>query len=216
MNKTRFGLMAVTAAILALFVGRVLSQEGEKKKDQPPGMPGAGQMSPDEMAKMQKWMATTQPSAHHKHLEHFVGQWDTTMKIWMSGPDGPPMESEGTSTVMWVLGGRYLQEEMKGEIMGMPYEGLGLTGYDNYKNMYMSSWASNADTQFLTMTGARHPKTGIFTFYGAMDEAGIDVHGRTVKYTNKILDKDRHVFSSIDLHAGDDYKVVEISYTRKK
>lgn len=209
-----FALMAVGVVLSAGMLNRVLSQEEEKKKDAPPaGMP---QMSAEDMAKMQKWMATMNPGEHHKHLEHFVGEWEWVMKMWMSGPEGPAMETKGTSSIRWILGKRYIQEEFKGQMMGMPYEGIGLTGYDNYKNLYVSSWASNMDTQYITQMGSRNPKTGVFTFYGTMDEPALDVRGRTVKYVTRIVDKDHHVFSVYDLHAGDDYRVFEVSYTRKK
>ena len=156
------------------------------------------------------------PGEHHKHLEHFVGTWDTVTSMWMSGPDGPATESKGTSTVKWILGGRFILEEHHGLMMGMPYEGLGMTGYDKFKNLYVGSWSSNMDTQLLTMRGMRHPKTGEFTFYGEMDEPTLQVYGRTVKYVNRIVSPDKHVFTIYDLHAGDDYKVIEITYQRRK
>ena len=43
-----------------------------------------------------------------------------------------------------------------------------------------------------------------------------DVIGRTVKFQTKVVDNDTHVFSIYDLHAGDDYKVVEVTYKRRK
>jgi hypothetical protein len=52
----------------------------------------------------------------------------------------PPTETKGTSSVKWVLGGRYLMEQTRGTIMGQPHEGIGITGYDNYKNMYVATW----------------------------------------------------------------------------
>ncbi len=107
-------------------------------------------------------------------------------------------------------------DEHKGTMMGQPYEGIGMTGYDNYRNMYFSSWCSNMQTNMLTMAGMRHPKTGVFTYYGEMDEPALKVVGRTVKYVTSIIDKDHYVFDIIDLHAGDDYKVVQISYERVK
>ena len=177
---------------------------------------GAPAMSAEDIAMMQEWMKLAAPGEHHKHLEHFVGNWDTTTKMWMGGPGSNAMESKGTSTVKWVLGGRYTMEEHHGSMMGMPYEGLGLTGYDNVKNLYVSTWSSNMDTQLLTMMGSRHPETGIFTFYGKMDEPSMNVHGRTVKYVTQIVDPNKHVFTIYDLHVSDDYKVIEITYERKK
>ena len=47
-----------------------------------------------------------------------------------------------------------------------------------------------------------------------MDEPMLDVIGRTVKYVTRIISEDEHVFSIYDLHAGDDYKVLEITFKR--
>ena len=65
------------------------------------------------------------------------------------------------------------------------------------------------------MKGTCDPSGKVFTFYGEMDEPMIDVRGRMVKYVNRIIDDKKHVFEIYDLHAGPDYKVVEITYERK-
>jgi hypothetical protein len=170
---------------------------------------------------MKKWQAIASPGEHHKHLETFVGTWDLAIKIWMGGAGTPATESEGTSTVRWVLGKRFLLEEMAAEMNMGPmgrqeFEGLGLGGYDNYENMYVNCWADTMGTQLLTMRGTRHPITGVFTAYGEMDEPMLDMQDRMVKYVTRVINEDKHVFEMYDLPAGDDYKVMEITYTRRK
>lgn len=199
----------VLIAITALISTQVFSQnESGETASQP-------QMTAEQLAEMQMWAKIGMPSEHHKHLNYFIGKWNTTTKMWMGGPGSDVMESQGTSNIRWVLDGRMLLDEHKGSMMGLPYEGIGMTGYDNYRNMYFSSWCSNMQTNMLTMTGKRHPDTGIFTYYGEMDEPSIKVIGRTVKYVTRIINENKYVFDIIDLHAGDDYKVIEITYTRK-
>lgn len=180
------------------------------------GQEPADGMTAEQQAMMVEWAKIAAPSDHHKHLDHFVGDWKTKTKMYMGGPGSSAMESEGTSEIKWVLDGRFIQDHHKGTMMGQPYEGFGMTGYDNYRNMYISSWYSNMGTNVLTMTGMRNPKTGNFTYYGEMDEPGLKVIGRTVKYVTKIIDADHHTFEIIDLHAGDDYTVIKIDYTRVK
>jgi len=207
-------MFAAVAIVLALTATGLSQDESDKKKahgDAPPGQPAAP--SPEQM---QKWVATMSPGVHHKYLEQFVGTWKTQSKMWMAGPGSQPMVSSGVSTIKWVLGGRFIMEEHTGQMMGQPYEGIGLTGYDNYQNMYTFSWYNSMSTATVTGRGTRHPGTGVFTFYGPMDEPMIDVHNRTVKYVTRFIDKDTHVLDIIDLHAGDDYKVIEITYTRDK
>ncbi len=101
-------------------------------------------------------------------------------------------------------------------MMGMPYEGVGMMGYDNYKNLYVGTWYSNMGTEMLQMAGARNPESGVVTMYGTMDEPPLSIHGRMVKYVTTRKDNDHFTFEIIDLHASDDYKVIEINYTRRK
>jgi len=198
------GVVLIGMAVLAAGQGADQKPEGQQQPD------------PAEQARMMaEWMKLATPGEHHKHLEYFVGKWKSKTKVWMGGPGTPAMESEGTSEVTWVLGGRFIMDQYKGTFMGQPQEGIALTGYDNFRNMYKTTFVSNMGTEMLTMTGMRHPKTGVFTFYGQMDEPMLKVTGRTVKYTYRIVDPDNYVFSIIDLHAGDDYKVVEVTYARE-
>ena len=208
-KKSWIAVIAIGVCILA--TSHVLSQDTGDKA--PEGEPA---MSAEDMAHMQEYMKLMQPGEPHKHIQYFIGTWDTITKIWMGGPATPPTSSTGMSTFVSVLDGRWVKEEHSGSMMGMPYNGMGMTGYDNYKKLYVGTWFSNMGTEMLQMAGARHPKTGVLTMYGTMDEPQLGVHGRTVKYLTTPTDDDHFTFSIIDLHAGDDYKVIEIVYTRRK
>jgi len=210
--KRRSNVMTIGLIIGSVVVGGIVvrAQMGQGGEDQP------ATMTPEQQAMMAEWARISTPGDAHKHLNYFVGRWKTKSKIYMGGPGSPAMESDGESNMKWVLGGRFIMDEYTGSMMGMPYEGIGLTGYDNYRNLYVSSWCSNQGTNMLTMAGMRHPETGVFTYYGEMDEPGLNVTGRTVKYVTRIVDPDHFLFEIIDLHAGDDYKVIELSYARIK
>ncbi|MHC5111264.1 MAG: DUF1579 family protein [Planctomycetota bacterium] len=199
-----FGLCGLLVAL----AGQVSGQDAKTE----PKMEG---MTPEMQQQMAEYLKNNMPGEAHKQLDYFVGKWTANIKVYPGGPGSTPMESSGTSEIKWILDGRYLMDEFKGTMMGMPYGGLGLTGHDNYRNIYVSSWCSSTDTQFLTMRGARHPETGTFTYYGEMDEPGL-VIGRTVKSRITIVNQDHYKFEMIDLHAGDDYRVFEIDYLRVK
>ncbi|MBX3396487.1 MAG: DUF1579 domain-containing protein [Phycisphaerae bacterium] len=193
--------------------------------DKPVPAGGMPQMTPDMLAHMQECMKNMSPSEHHKLLERSVGTWKTTTKMWMMGEaGGPPMVTGGTAEMKMVLGGRYLMQEFKGvmkmpnekgEFSEIPHEGIGLTGYDNDRNLYVGTWASSPGTALLNMRGSASRDGKSITFYGEMDEPFMKVFGRYVKYVLKFVSNDQIVFSIYDLHAGDDYKVVEVVYDRK-
>ncbi len=215
--NARLGFVGgVLAALLVVLVGAWRAQQ----ETPPAGQPGADEMK----AMMERMQAIMAPGESHRFLQDFVGEWKVTARMFMGGPGSPAMESHGSAKVEWILDGRYISEQIEYE-MEMPgpdgkprkerFQGRGLTGYDNFQNMYVSNWVDNMGTQMLNLRGARHPQTGEFTYYAQMDEPTLDVYGRTIKLTCKVESKDKHVVSVIDLHAGDDYKVVEIVYERK-
>lgn len=207
----------------ALWAGRALSDD--KKPDKPTA--GGMHMSPEEMKKMmEEWMALAKPSDHHKAMDPTVGVWDTEMKMFMM-PGAPPMVTKGTSERKWVLGGRFIEERSTGEMIGpdakspmgfgkVKMDGIGLFGYDNYRNLYTGVWVADNGTQMLTMRGTMPPGSKTLTMYGEMDEPSMKMIGRYNRYVTKFVDNDKFVFEVYDLAAGPDYKVFDITYTRKK
>lgn len=174
---------------------------------------------------MQEWQATMQPGAAHAKLEPLVGEWETTTKMWWGGPNSEASESHGSAKNEWILGKRFVlsqyQSEMKlpgpdGKEVSMPFEGVGVTGYDNYRKMYTSGWIDSMGTAMSISKGSVGPAGKVFRFYGEMDEPMLGVIGRVVKSETKLVDNDHYTFSIFDLHAGEDYKVLEVTYTRKK
>jgi hypothetical protein len=191
--------------------GMAWAQEASKKQE-----PKAQQM-PGEEEMMKKWAQVSTPTDAHKKLEDLVGTWEAEAKMWMRGPGSEPSVTKGSATNSWVLGGRFLRQEYKGEMMGMPFEGIGYTGYDNYNKKYVSYWIDNSTTQMSTMSGVVDQSGKMFTLYGTMDEWTTGENGKTVKYVWRIINKDKHVFEVHDLSIGEpNTKMMELTYTRKK
>lgn len=203
-----------SGALLALgiFLGsEVFSQDKEKSK--------APEMTPEQMAEMMKiWQEVATPGEAHKALNMFVGKWDTHSKFWMAGEGSEAMESNGSSEIKWALEGRFLMEESTGTFMGMPFKGMGLRGYDNYRKEYISFWADNMGTAMYTAKGQMDAKTKTFTFSGVMDEPTMNQKDKAFKWVWKVVDDNKYLFEMHDLdlakHTGVS-KVGEITYTRK-
>lgn len=98
------------------------------------------------------------PGKSHKFLEKMVGKWKYTSKWWESA-EAKPEESSGTSTIKMILGGRFLQNETTGKAMGMPFQGLGLTGYNNVTGQYESLWLDTMGTGMTQGTGSVDEQT---------------------------------------------------------
>lgn len=196
-------------ALLAVCVTFVLVNDsfaqGKKKK-----MPSQEEM-------MKAWQEAATPNEHHKAMETFVGSWETVSKTWMEGPDKPPSESKGSCEYTWIMGGRFLQSDFKGEMMGQPLTGLGLTGYDNFKKKYTMLWIDNSGTAMYTGEGTMDASGKVMTMWGKMDDPSTGAKDKKVKYVSTIVDNDKHVFQIFDIAGtGDKKPVVEITYTRKK
>jgi len=121
----------------------------------------AGQPSQEEM--MKQMMELAAPDQHHTELGRLVGSWKTTNTMWM-GPE--PMVTMGTSTYEWILGGRYLQSKHVGEWAGMPFEGMGIDGYDKAKKEYFTLWFDNMGTGMMKLTGQATPDGKSMTYKG--------------------------------------------------
>jgi hypothetical protein len=93
------------------------------------------------------------------------------------------MVSEGKAERKMILGGRVLHEHAKSEFMGQPFEGIGLTGYDNVTERYWSTWIDNVSTG-LSVTHGQWNEDGTGTFEGEtadpqtgeMEPMRIEVH----------------------------------------
>jgi hypothetical protein len=198
-------LLGVLIFVLTLTISNESFSQEKKKK-----MP-----SQDEM--MKNWQASMTPGTQHKMLEESVGTWDSEVKMWWNGPKGEPTVSKGTSVNKMVLGGRYLQQDFTGEMMGNPFVGTGFTGYDNFKKKYVGFWIDNMGTGMSTMDGVLAKDGKSVTMWGKMDDPMTGQKDKKVKYVVRFVDKDTQVFETYDVTAyGDKQPVMEITYKRQK
>ena len=170
-------------------------------------------MSEEEM--MKKWMEISTPSEGHKLFDKYVGKWDATVKSWMD-PAAPPTESKGMCEFSKMLGGRFLQQDFKGQMMGMPFEGHGMTGFDNFRKEYVTTWMDNFSTSIMKMTGTmKDSKTMEMT--GMMDEPMTGEKDKKIRMTETWTDDDHFTFAMFDNIPGKgEVKMMEIMYSRAK
>jgi hypothetical protein len=116
--------------------------------------PFAQEASKEEMqaAAQEAWMKAAQPGEHHQHLADLVGSWEYISKMWVD-PAAPPTESTGSCERTMILDGRYLHEDFTGNFMGMPFKGIGITGYNNVEEKYTAIWMDNSSTTLMAGAG---------------------------------------------------------------
>jgi hypothetical protein len=195
-------ILVMITLVLVLLFGSNLTRSQDKK--------------PDMEAAMKKWMEASTPGDAHKKLNDLVGSWNIATTMWMEGPDKPPATSKGTAELKWALNGRFLQQNMNGEMMGMPMNGVGFNGYDNIDKKYTMFWIDNTSTAMFTAEGG-FDKTGtVLTMYGKMDDLMTGEHDKNAGYIIRFIDKDKWIFEFLDPAMQPNTKIGEIVYTRKK
>ncbi len=162
---------------------------------------------------MNAWMEYMTPGPMHKLLSNYVGSWNTemTMYDWSTGAS---YKVEGTTTTEPILGKRYFKTTYSANMMGMPFEGIAIDGYDNKEKKFYSYWIDNMGTGMILMKGDYDEKTKTFTYTG---ESFDPMTGKTVilRSVTRIIDDNKftnEMFSTID---GKEYKMFDAVYTRK-
>jgi hypothetical protein len=180
--------------------------------DKSKAAPAAGA---DEKAMMEAMAKASTPGEPHKQLAAMAGTWDAKVKMWMK-PGDPPSESSGTATRTSILGGRYLEEKFDGTFMGQPFSGEGVTGYDNVTKKYMGTWADTMSTGIMTTTGSMDKGGKSMTMKGTMVDP-MTMKSSAFREKITMTDTDHQTFEMWG--AGPDgktYKMMEITYSRKK
>jgi hypothetical protein len=166
-------------------------------------------------ATMEAWVAYATPGPAHATQAALEGTWDARSRVW-SGPGAPPLDSSGVSENRMILGGRFLEQRFRGEMMGRPFEGFGITGYDNYKKKYLSTWADNFGTTIMLTEGTPDASGKVITSTTTVDDFATRTTAQ-VRTVTTIVDADHH--KSEMWQPGPDgvpFKSLEVVYTRRK
>ena len=206
-------LAVATVAVFGLgwTSGQVFSQDmgGEEKKDG--GAAPAGGPTPEEMEAMMK--AAT-PGEPHKKLTTLSGDWTCKGKMWMD-PKAPPTESVGGAKGRMIYDGRYLVQDITGDFMGMPFEGMSIVGYDNTTKEYVGAFVCNMATGIMVSKGKESPD-GTITFTGEC----VNPMGQKESFREVMTFKDKDTVESVMYMKTpkfpEEVKSMEWTYSRKK
>jgi hypothetical protein len=171
-----------------------------------------GKMDMQAMMEIYKKVGT--PGAPHKLLASLEGSWTTRTKSWME-PGKPPMETTGTCEQKLLLGGRYLQQIYTGDMMGEPFTGINLLGYDNHTKEYVSVWIDSMSTGIYYFEGTAGPDGKTITQESSYDDP---VKGPTVwRSVTRIKDDNTLEYEMyLTPEGGKEEKMMEMTVTRKE
>lgn len=153
------------------------------------------------------------PAEGHKILKKDLGTWDAEVKMWM-GP-GEPMTSKAVE-VNRMLGEFWIVSEFKGDFGGMPFEGRGMTGYDEASNTYNGVWIDSMTPHTTHTSGKWDADKNAFVF----ETNGIGPDGRP--QTGKIVvvyhddgSRTMSMYQPDPSNPKELAKVMEIKYTKR-
>lgn len=166
----------------------------------------------DQKEMMKKVEAAGTPGPQHKALDALVGNWKAEVKCWME-PGSEAQISKGTAKTAWTLNGRFLEEEFKGDMMGKPFVGRSLMGYDNVKQTFNMVWVADSQTSMFFCEGKGDSGNKVITLEGTTSCAvrGKDIPTRCVF---RLQDGNKHIFEMFDGSQGF-AKTMEIIYTKQ-
>ena len=195
---------------VALAAGACVTPAAQEKES--PQAEAVATQDPYDPAVMQKMMELGMPGAEHQELVARAGTWTQHFKMRMS-PDSPWMEFDGTCETKVILDGRYLQEDVKFDMMGMPMQGMFLFGFDNMSKEYIAWWADSMSTWWVTSRGKKDAS-------GAIDLKGtmVDLAGtRPYRMVIRFKDADTTETEMYDtIPPKGEVQVMAFTSTRKK
>ena len=196
-------LIAILAAC-ASFAGALIADDTK----------AAAPSAADQKAMMDAWMKYATPGETHKKMAAMEGSWTAKVSQWMA-PNTPPAESTGTAEFKMILGGRYLTQSISATMMGQPFNGFGITAYDNAKKATQTAWVDTMGTGMLQMAGT-FGADGSLTETGTMDDF---MSGKPMSFKGvlHVTDNDHMMYEMWG--SGPDgkmFKNLEVDYSRKK
>jgi hypothetical protein len=152
------------------------------------------------------------PGKLHKMLSVYNGHWKSQMTIW-ENPKALPKTSIGTTEFRMTLGGRFQEGKYTSTLLGMPFEGISLLGYDNTRNMFVSSWADNMGTCIVYMEGLWDEETKTIQFAGKTFDP---ISGKTINIREnfKFIDANNQALETFMDIGGKEFKSMEMKFNR--
>jgi len=168
----------------------------------------------DSVTMMKAWEEYMKPGNEHQMLSKSVGNWEVDITFYK--PDGSVMSrSLGIKAeTKMILGGRYQHSSYKGDMEGMPFEGMNTVAYDNARKVYISTWIDNMGTGLMYAEGTFNESSKVITFKGTATEAS---SGKQIPFREvfTIIDDNNQLMEMYDTKDGKETKTMSIKLAKK-
>lgn len=154
------------------------------------------------------------PGPEHAIFKMDVGTWDAVVEM-VPGPGAPVQKSKGVETNRIGCGGLCLISDFKADVMGMPFEGHGVSTWDPAKKKYVGSWTDSMSTGLAIGESTYDATTKKWT--GTME--GPDMTGKIVKSRTigEMPNPNTRIFTMYSTGPdGKESESMKITYTKRK
>jgi opacity protein-like surface antigen len=171
----------------------------------------------DSATMMKAMMDYGTPGDMHKILASWNGTWNGETTMW-DYEGAEPKKSTGTAVNTMILGGHYQSSKHSGNMMGMPFEGMSITGYDNATKKFVSTWIDNWSTGIMSMSGNWDASAKTLTMSGTYPDICRPGKECSMREVFTVIDDNTQKMEMYgpDSKTGKEYKIMEITMTRKK
>jgi hypothetical protein len=151
----------------------------------------------------------TKPKKELAVLHEGLGTWEATVQHAMEGQKAT--EERGTEVVRAICGGRFTWSDFTGTMMGQPFEGHGICGYDDSQKKYVMYWIDSCSPTMSVSSGTYDEGKKAFSMKGAF----VDPTGKpgTIEQTARHDGASRTL--DMAFTCGDQKSTLKIAYKRK-
>ena len=165
---------------------------------------------------MKNWHEYMTPGDIHKMLAASVGKWAVETTMWDPlHKDAAPDKSMGTSDTKMILNGLFQESTYSGTMMGMPFQGVGIIGFNNSRKLFSSTWVDNMGSGMMYLEGVYDSGSKAIVLKGKMTTPSMRKDQEIREVLKNVDDNSQLMEMYTTLDDGKEFKAMEIKYTRK-
>lgn len=156
---------------------------------------------------------TPKPAPEHSWLSRHTGTWNARITTTVF-PGAPPMEWSGTIHISMTGGGLWQVLDFKGEMMGRPFAGHGMTGFDPFQKKFVQCWGDSMSPNMLQLKGDLDEVNKTLVMAGEMQTP---MGCARMKQITREVSVDELLFLvEVPAENGKDFTVMRAVYTRAR